>query len=146
MNYAPRTMNAAPAISLAEEKEFQLGTLLVRPSTREIICDRRSEIVEPRVMQVLVALAQAQGAVVSRDRLIERCWGGRIVGDDAINNCVGKVRGLAVLPSQPAFEVETVPRVGYRLIQTSIPASAHDRFPPGLARQATSPMAMVRPS
>ncbi|HEX3943513.1 MAG TPA: winged helix-turn-helix domain-containing protein [Rhizomicrobium sp.] len=116
MNYASRTMSVALAISLAEEKEFRLGTLFVRPSTREIVFNGRSEIVEPRVMQALVVLAQADGAVVSRDRLIERCWGGRIVGDDAINNCVAKIRALAALTTEPAFEVETVPRVGYRLI------------------------------
>ena len=116
MNYASRIMSVAPAINLADEKEFRLGALLVRPSTREIVAGGRPEIVEPRVMQVLTVLAQAEGAVVSRDRLIERCWGGRIVGDDAINNCVGKVRGLAALTAPPAFEVETVPRVGYRLI------------------------------
>lgn len=116
MNYASRTVTAAPAIDLAEEKAFRVGPLLVRPSTREIVAEARSQIIEPRVMQALVVLAQADGAVVSRDRLIERCWGGRIVGDDAINNCIGKVRSLAALTSDPAFEIETVPRVGYRLV------------------------------
>jgi len=116
MNYASRTMSITPAINLADEKEFRLGILLVRPSTREILFHGRSAIVEPRVMQALVVLAQADGAVVSRDRLIERCWGGRIVGDDAINNCVGKVRAVAALTTEPAFEIETVPRVGYRLV------------------------------
>jgi TolB-like protein/DNA-binding winged helix-turn-helix (wHTH) protein len=125
MNYASRTVGVAPAISLAEEKEFRLGALLVRPSTREVVFEGRSEIVEPRVMQVLVVLAQGDGAVVSRDRLIERCWGGRIVGDDAINNCVGKVRALASLTSEPTFEIETIPRVGYRLIR----APLHDPAP-----------------
>ena len=106
MNYASRTVNAAPAVDLAEEKEFRLGNLLVRPSTREVVADGRSQIIEPRVMQALVVLAQADGAVVSRDRLIERCWGGRIVGDDAINNCVGKVRALANLHQRGAGKSE----------------------------------------
>jgi hypothetical protein len=35
-------------------------------------------------MEVLVALARANGAVVSREALIESCWGGRTVSDDAI--------------------------------------------------------------
>ena len=58
MNYASRTVNAAPAVDLAEEKEFRLGNLLVRPSTREVVADGRSQIIEPRVMQALVVLAQ----------------------------------------------------------------------------------------
>jgi Tol biopolymer transport system component len=67
-------------------------------------------------MQVLTALADARNAVVSRDHLIQACWNGRIVGDDAINRCIGKVRKLATLTDPPAFTVETVPRVGYRLL------------------------------
>jgi Tol biopolymer transport system component len=69
-------------------------------------------------MQVLVALARAHGAVVSRDELIRQCWGGRIVGDDAINRCVSKVRQLSELGGGKAFEIETIPRVGYRLKQS----------------------------
>ncbi|MBV8800847.1 MAG: PD40 domain-containing protein [Alphaproteobacteria bacterium] len=69
------------------------------------------------MMQVLVALARANGAVLSRDELIRQCWGGRIVGDDAINRCVSKVRQLADLGGK-AFEIETIPRVGYRLRRT----------------------------
>jgi len=65
-------------------------------------------------MQVLVALARAQGAVVSRDALIESCWDGRIVGEDAINRCMGRLRKLAQV-SGNAFSIETVSRIGYRL-------------------------------
>jgi len=34
MNYASRNMKAAPAISLADEEDFSLGPLRVRPSAR----------------------------------------------------------------------------------------------------------------
>ena len=42
-------------------------------------------MLDPRVMQVLVALTGAAGKVLSRDDLIALCWDGRIVGDNAIN-------------------------------------------------------------
>jgi Tol biopolymer transport system component/DNA-binding winged helix-turn-helix (wHTH) protein len=117
MNYASRNVRAAPAIRLAEEADFALASLRVRPSAREISIGDRTETVEPRVMQVLVLLERSGGAVVSREQLIERCWGGRIVGDDAVNNAIVKVRALAGLSEEPAFEIETIPRVGYRLRQ-----------------------------
>ena len=81
-------------INLAREADFRLGGALVRPSTREVIAGGRREPVEPRVMQVLVALARRQGEVVSRDELIASCWGGRFVGEDAINRCIGQLRKL----------------------------------------------------
>ena len=64
-------------------------------------------------MQVLVALARKRGQVVSRDELIETCWEGRIVGDDALNRCISKIRKLG--EANNAFRLETIPRVGYRL-------------------------------
>lgn len=100
---------------LAHEPAFALGSAKVSPPTRQIIIGGAPHTVEPRVMQVLVVLAKARGEVVSRDELIDRCWGGRIVGDDAINHAIGKLRQLA-LASGDAFGIETIPRVGYRLI------------------------------
>jgi DNA-binding winged helix-turn-helix (wHTH) protein/tetratricopeptide (TPR) repeat protein len=102
-------------IQLAEVADFWLGELWVQPSMRRVSAGAREEMVEPRVMQALVALAEADGSVVSRDALIERCWGGRIVGEDAINRCVAKVRRLAETAEPAAFNIETIAKVGYRL-------------------------------
>lgn len=102
-------------IDLAHEADFAIGPLSVRPSTREVERDGRREIVEPRVMQVLVALHRAGGAVVSKDDLTESCWEGRVVGEDAINRVISRLRKLADGPGKGAFVVETITRVGYRL-------------------------------
>lgn len=65
-------------------------------------------------MQVLVALANAGGAVVTREELIESCWGDRIVGDDSIHQVISKIRKLGS-GSGRGIPVETVRGVGYRL-------------------------------
>src|SRR5262245_37946632 len=106
--------DASRPVDLAQEPDFALGSLQVRPSSREVLPaagDR--EVLEPRVMQVLVALARRPDQVVSRDQLIEACWAGRVVGEDAINRCIGKLRRLA--EAHGGFSVETIARVGYRL-------------------------------
>jgi DNA-binding winged helix-turn-helix (wHTH) protein/TolB-like protein len=112
-------MNVRPQvgqIDLAQEAPFRLGVFEVRPATREIIAGAAREVLEPRVMQVLVALAGRRGEVVSREELIGRCWSGRAVGDDAINRCTGAVRKLA--SAYGGFSLETIARVGYRLAET----------------------------
>src|SRR5262245_16579798 len=63
-------------IDLAAQPDFALGPHLVSPSAREIGRAGGAITLEPRVMQVLVALAQRQGQTVSRDHLIARCWAG----------------------------------------------------------------------
>ena len=102
-------------VVLAHELPFTLGILTIEPATRQIGLDGRSETVEPRVMQVLVALSRVDGAVVTRDELVERCWDGRIVGEDAINRALSRARQIASGIGAGSFAIETVPRVGYRL-------------------------------
>jgi DNA-binding winged helix-turn-helix (wHTH) protein len=113
-------------IRLAQQADFQLAQLLVRPSLREVVGGGRSDILEPRVMQVLVTLAALRGRVVARDELIESCWEGRVVGEDAINRTISRLRRLAVRFDGP-FEIDTVARVGYRLTDGAghAPAEPH---------------------
>lgn len=106
-------MSAFPS-PLAHEADFTLGALLVRPSLSEVERDGDRHHLEPRVMQVLVALRQARGGVLSRDDLIRGCWNGVIVGEDALNRVIGKLRRLAE-DHGAAFAIETLPRIGYRL-------------------------------
>lgn len=103
-------------IVLAHAAPFVIGALAVRPATRTVARGGVETVIEPRVMQVLVALAEAQGAVLSRDELVERCWDGRIVGDDAINRVLARLRALAQDIGGDVFRIETITRVGYRLV------------------------------
>ena len=105
----------ASRIDLADVPAFDLGGLQVRPAHRVVEKDGERHELQPRVMQVLVALAKAKPAVVSRDRLVEQCWDGRIVGDDAVNRCILALRHLAQEFKPQPFVIETVPRVGHRL-------------------------------
>ena len=102
-------------VVLAEAEPLGLGSATLRPATRELLWGDERIILEPRVVQTLVALAQANGEVVSRDALIERCWGGLHVGEDAINRALSMAR-KAGRSAGEAFTIETIPRVGYRLV------------------------------
>jgi adenylate cyclase len=106
--------HSAP-IDLARESELRLGSALVRPSLSEVVVASQTIRLQPRVMQVLVALARAGGEVVSRDELIASCWGGLAIGDDAINRCIGRLRRLSEEEAPGAFTIGTLPRIGYRL-------------------------------
>lgn len=104
----------AQQIDLARRPDLSLGNAAIRPSLRTIFADAGEVVVEPRVMQVLLALNDAGGAVLPRDALMESCWKGVIVGDDAINRAIGELR-RALRDAGADVEVETIARVGYRL-------------------------------
>jgi DNA-binding winged helix-turn-helix (wHTH) protein len=125
--------NATP-VRLSTATDFTLGPLRIRPSACEAIRDGERHHIEPRVMQVLVALARAEGAVVSRHDLIQSCWDARIVGEDAINRCIFKLRELADSGAgRTDFQIGTIARIGYRLEPTGAPETpARETMPAGL--------------
>ncbi len=99
---------AATAADLARREPFRLGDTLIAPASREISGPGGKATVEPRIMQVLLALVDAAGAVVTRDDLISKCWNNQIVGEDAINRAVAgcgaspMCRRPAVSPWRPS--------------------------------------------
>lgn len=107
----------APAdqVDLAHEPDFQLGAMHVSPSTARVRLGDAEDRLEPRVMQVLVTLARAGGSTVTRDQLVDACWEGRIVSDDAIGRIIAKVRTLARSYDPAPFELDTLPKIGFRL-------------------------------
>jgi DNA-binding winged helix-turn-helix (wHTH) protein/tetratricopeptide (TPR) repeat protein len=111
-------------IILAHEEPFSMGPAEARPATRELCNGDRVAVLEPRVMQLLVALHRARGLVVSKDDLVALCWGGRIVGEDAINRVVSRLRHDLAKVTGDAVRIETITKVGYRL-------HAHGKGQPG---------------
>ncbi len=74
--------------------------------------------IEPKLMEVLVYLAEHAGDVVTRDELLDNVWSGMVVGDEALSRVVSLLRShLDDDPRQPIF-IQTIPRRGYRLIPT----------------------------
>jgi len=106
-------LRSSRPVDLAHSPPFRIGSVEVRPGSREVLGGNRREVLEPRVMQVLVALASAQGKILSRDDLIEACWEGRAVCDDAVNRVISRLRALS--RTFASIQVETINKVGYRL-------------------------------
>lgn len=117
---------------LARRADIALGTAVVRPSVRSIIGPGGTASVEPRTMQVILALADAQGVVVTREDLIQRCWDGQIVGEDAVYRTIGEVRRLARDIGDNSFSVDNIPKTGYRLLVGDVPyTTSEDARPAG---------------
>jgi DNA-binding winged helix-turn-helix (wHTH) protein len=102
---------------LPEIEPFRIGAAEVRPGTREVLGPGGREVIEPKVMQVLLMLAAAKGEVVTRDALVSECWDGRAVSEDAISRVVQRLRRLSEGPAAGAFQIKTVHKVGYRLLE-----------------------------
>jgi len=69
-------------------------------------------------MRLLVCLADHAGDVVSIDDLLDEVWADVIVAPDSVYQAVTSLRRLlGDDPKQPSY-IETVPRLGYRMVAT----------------------------
>jgi DNA-binding winged helix-turn-helix (wHTH) protein/tetratricopeptide (TPR) repeat protein len=96
--------------------DFVSGEWTVMPS-RNLLARAGQEVhVEPRVMDVLVRLAERAGQVVSKEELTERVWPGRSVTDEVLTVTIYALRKALGDDARRPCYVETVPRRGYRWI------------------------------
>jgi DNA-binding winged helix-turn-helix (wHTH) protein len=122
------------AMDLARAARFTLGPVSIEPALRRASAGGRTETLEPRAMRVLVALAGAAGGVLTRDDLLELAWDGQIVSDNAINRVISQLRRLLADLAGDAVKLETITKVGFRLIAGNGPG-AHSLAEPSLAAQ-----------
>lgn len=92
---------------------FKLGEWEVLPGQRILRSGDEEEHPEPKVFDVLMALARRDGELVTREELIEEIWDNRPIGDEPINRCVHLLRGH--LGDKDQRYVKTMHRKGYRL-------------------------------
>ncbi len=94
----------------------RIGEWWADGTTNEISRPGQTVRLEPKAMEVLMALAGRAGEAVSRERLLAEVWPGVVVGDEALTQSVIKLRrALGDRPRSPAY-IETIAKRGYRLI------------------------------
>lgn len=96
----------------------------------EINCLRQEETVihvEPKVMQVLLQLAEHPKEVVSKESLIQAVWPDTFVSDDVLTRCISVLRRAMQDNAQNPKYVQTIPKAGYRLLIDALPLSTNHR-------------------
>lgn len=121
-------------VELAAEPVFELGGVSIDPVSREATFGGLRERLQPQNLKVLVLLARRKGQVVTRDDIVECCWDARFVGDDVVNRSISTLRQFARRAG--GFDIETVPRAGYRLVETHAKRTRTKRWRPMIAAAA----------
>lgn len=69
-----------------------------------------------KFMQVLLLLITENGNTVSKDQLHQQVWSGVTITDHSINQAISRLRKVFGDSAQNPRIIETIPKVGYRLI------------------------------
>ena len=100
---------------------LRIGAWCVNPASGQISRDGEIARVEVRTMRLLLCLAEHSGELVSIDDLLTQVWPDVTVAPDSVYQAVASLRRLlGDDPKQPTY-IETVPRLGYRMIATVSP-------------------------
>ena len=70
--------------------------------------------------KILLLLINHAGGIVSRERIIEYAWCGRVVTDSSLAKSMSNLRRALKLCDIPDDEIITIPRVGYRLTSQTV--------------------------
>jgi predicted ATPase/DNA-binding winged helix-turn-helix (wHTH) protein len=108
-------MHTMAAVRLSA-RDFRVGDWRVRPSLARIERGAEAVHVTPRSMALLVYLAEAAGRVVSRNELLDTLWPRMAVTQDALSQCIVELRKAFRDDSKRAAVIETIPKVGVRIM------------------------------
>jgi DNA-binding winged helix-turn-helix (wHTH) protein/predicted ATPase len=102
----------------------------VRFNTQSGELRRNGEVARltPKAAAVLSALIEKAPGLVTKEELLNRVWGGRAVGDEAITSCIQEVRRALDDDARYPRYVETRYRRGYRLIVPAIGPAKRGRL------------------
>jgi serine/threonine-protein kinase len=105
-------------MSTRAEKEliadFLIGESLIQPQLNRIVHGDETLQIEPKIMRVLVCLAERHGQVVTREELMSSVWGDVFVSEQVLSRSISELR--KVLADDSKNIIETIPKTGYRLV------------------------------
>lgn len=103
---------------------FRLGAWRIDPTSHELVASERRVRLQPKLMQLLLRLAREPGAVVRREQLLDDVWEGRDVNDEVLSRAIAELRQLLEDDPRTPRYIETLPKLGYRLVAAVEPADA----------------------
>lgn len=98
------------------DRDFRLGAWLVKPTLDAITREGVTIHVEPKVMEVLVCLAQHSGEAVPKEKLLQTVWADTFVTDDVLTRSVSELRKVFEDDAREPKVIQTIPKRGYRLL------------------------------
>jgi len=103
---------------------LRIGEVGVYPASNEIVTGAGRTRIPPRLMALLVRLAREPGAPVDRPTLLDEVWSRRGVSDEVLSRAVADLRTALGDDAKDPRYIETLPKVGYRLVAPVAPLGA----------------------
>lgn len=142
----PGPEKSLDTLSISARTPFTLSGVRVEPDRNLLVGAGAPVRVEPKVMDVLCALAAAEGEVVSREALISGVWSIEFGGDESVSRAVSLLRKALKEAGLGDDAIETVPKRGYRLTVDPAPTREAEASPESPSAPSPPPTNVVPPT
>ena len=125
--------------------EVSLGLFRLDLARRELRRDSGLVRLGSRALDILCVLASAEGAVVPKDELMARVWGGVVVEENNLQVHISALRKALEEDGNDGSWIVTVPGRGYRLLRSPEPPAADTSAPGPSVPPPDTPSVAVLP-
>src|SRR5262245_50529995 len=95
---------------------YEFGRFRCDPQEHLLLCEGKPVSLSPKSFEVLVALIQSNGRLLTKDELMQQVWPDSFVEESNLTvNISALRRALGETPGGQQY-IETVPKLGYRFI------------------------------
>jgi DNA-binding winged helix-turn-helix (wHTH) protein/TolB-like protein len=101
---------------------FRIGDYVVDPARNRVTGPSGEVALQPKVVDVLCALAERPGVVLSRVDLIDRVWGKEFGADESLTRAISQLRKAFGDTREVPQVIETISKRGYRLMVAPVAA------------------------
>ena len=121
-------------------RSFAVGDWLVQPDINQVSTTTETIYLRPKLMEVLVYLAEQKGQVATLESIHDDLWRGKFVSSGTIYNCIADLRQALAKDGQKREYIETIPKKGYRLAPPVVAVPAPPDTEPGNVSVAILPL------
>ena len=138
--YESRVIDALTAALAGEDtetgREITIGEAVLGVDERVLRIGERSVQLDPKDVSVLLHLVESSPHVVPTELLLSRSWPGTVVGDNALQQVIGRLRKAFSDNARNPRVIETIPRRGYRLMVGNVAAASGSELNPSVRNES----------
>jgi len=101
---------------MAPGRQYEFGAYRLDEQGRMLFRDGERVALPPKVVELLVALIQAAGRVLTREQLLQQLWPNTVVEEGSLTSHISVLRKSLAEGTNGQEFIETLPKRGYRFV------------------------------
>ncbi len=105
---------------VSKASKISLSGVEIHLDSRELVVRGKVKRLPWRAFDILLVLVENAGAVVPKEQLLKQVWGGVAVDDSNLTQAVAQIRKAVGEIADGTSYIETIPRIGYRIVAQAV--------------------------